>query len=179
MTAQQDKIAAPTEELPPHIIALNYVHGQGRRPTMPEMTRVNDSLYSTVLYVDELRAAMGKLEAQNESLRAESKKIRAEIATSARPLNVEPIGKTQEDVIGKGIPCGQVLRIAQPDGRYLYVTCIMAGMPVYDGKCHIHAPQTEKPHPSSVATTSAAPSVMAASVAPVGMSYVNAAKKTS
>ena len=121
------------------------------------MKSVNQSLYDTVFYVEELLLTIDDHVAQVKNLAGQVKDLNAQVtklkgsleANGARAksetvaampkTNIEVISKSSEEILGTGKPCGQILRIALPSGQDIYATCINAGMTVYEGKCSFHS----------------------------------------
>lgn len=136
---------AETASIPPHIVALNYVHGVGPRPTAAQLDHVNDSLYETVLYIDSLLRAMDGFRRQIDELQRAQPAAATSSATQQKRAragaHVELITNTRDEILGNGTPCGQIMRVMQRDGQEIYAMCIVAGgMSVYGGKCPIHSP---------------------------------------
>lgn len=127
------------QQLPPHIIAMRYCSGDGEKPTDEECTHLHDSLYYSVQHISSLKNTIATHEAQIRAIAAENESLRAEAAKGIMPANVEIVNLSEKELVGHASPCGQIMSIIMPNGVKIFVKCIIAGVPAFDGRCPIHA----------------------------------------
>jgi regulator of replication initiation timing len=118
-----------------YLAALAYVQGHTNdHPTEEQLDETRADLRATVERIDVLIA-------ESARLREENARLTSEVAHQTAPVNLEVIAETQDKILGKSTPCGQIMRIAQSNGQDIFAICINAGMAINGGKCLIHAPK--------------------------------------